>query len=131
MKTCIGCKEVLTEDKFRQVAKRKDGLALHYNKCFKEICITQKAVLKDPVEYKRWYEILRKYGLTKQDYQDMFQKQQGKCFICQESSNNLFIDHCHNTTLVRGLLCRDCNNAIGLLKDDPEILKRALLYLGK
>ncbi len=39
------------------------------------------------------------------------------------------VDHDHQTGFVRGLLCRDCNAALGLFKDSQEILERAIGYL--
>lgn len=48
------------------------------------------------------------------------------------SSNHkmkLVVDHCHATGHVRGLLCHNCNRALGLLKDSEQALQRALKYL--
>lgn len=44
---------------------------------------------------------------------------------------NLAVDHCHENGHVRGLLCSSCNTAIGLLRDDPAILRSAIAYLEK
>ncbi|WP_051723712.1 endonuclease VII domain-containing protein [Micromonospora chokoriensis] len=41
----------------------------------------------------------------------------------------LVVDHCHGSGQVRGLLCQDCNIAIGCAKDSPEILRAAITYL--
>ncbi len=41
----------------------------------------------------------------------------------------LMVDHDHTTGEVRGLLCHNCNRAIGLLREDPERLRRAIEYL--
>lgn len=54
--------------------------------------------------------------------------QEGLCEICREEKE-LGLDHCHRTGRYRAALCRNCNAAIGLLKEDPEILKRAIEYL--
>ncbi len=43
----------------------------------------------------------------------------------------LVIDHCHSTGAIRGLLCSNCNTAIGLLSDNPEIIRKAADYLEK
>jgi 5-methylcytosine-specific restriction endonuclease McrA len=73
------------------------------------------------------------YGLTVEQYQDMFLRQQGLCGICRAEfteENNMHIDHNHQTGQVRGLLCRDCNFGIGFLRDDPKRLMDAIFYLS-
>lgn len=79
-------------------------------------------------------QVFRKYGITLEDYDRMYQEQNGVCKICslpQISPRNtrLCIDHDHRNGKVRGLLCSDCNRGIGLLKDDPRILDKASEYL--
>jgi len=56
------------------------------------------------------------------------QEQKGRCVICQEELP-LCIDHDHETGKVRGLLCRLCNAGIGMLRESPEVLRRAIAYL--
>lgn len=82
---------------------------------------------------------LKKYGLTVDDYEALLRGQGGVCAICLESpqptagpnrNGILFVDHCHDTGKVRGLLCQKCNTAIGYLRDDPEITARASAYLS-
>ena len=57
------------------------------------------------------------------------------CMICgiteEELGRSLDVDHCHSSGKVRGLLCRNCNSGIGMLKDDVEIIKSAMKYLEK
>lgn len=53
----------------------------------------------------------------------------GKCAICEQPNSKPYIDHCHATGKVRGVLCPSCNTAIGLLKDDPDLIGRAINYL--
>lgn len=75
--------------------------------------------------------ILSQYGLTPKDYHSMLEEQGFVCAICETKpeAGNLAIDHCHKTGGVRGLLCKQCNSAIGILGDNPEGLGRALAYL--
>jgi hypothetical protein len=80
---------------------------------------------------------LRRYNLTEAQYQSMVEAQGGKCAICSKVPNGvglngkkLHIDHCHITNKVRGLLCRECNHAIGALGDSADGVRRALTYLG-
>jgi len=74
--------------------------------------------------------IEREYGITPDVYRAMQVSQQGRCAICARQVP-LDVDHCHNSGDVRGLLCRNCNRAIGWMKDDPKLLIRAAVYLTK
>jgi len=73
------------------------------------------------------------YGISLEEYEKMFEKQNGLCAVCGNTNlrykKSLSIDHCHKTNMVRGLLCDDCNLAIGLMNDDIKILKKAVKYL--
>jgi hypothetical protein len=62
----------------------------------------------------------------------MLSAQKGACAICYRLPTDelLHIDHCHDSKQVRGLLCRACNTAIGMLGHDRAILARAIVYLG-
>lgn len=51
--------------------------------------------------------------------------------LCCESYYKLHVDHCHETGVVRGLLCYNCNTGIGRLKDNVIVLQRAIEYLIK
>jgi len=74
--------------------------------------------------------LLVNYGITVEEYDTMYQRQDGKCMICGKSpENTLCVDHCHTTGKVRGLLCGTCNRGIGLLQDDPKLCLAAAKYL--
>lgn len=63
----------------------------------------------------------------------MLEAQGGVCRICarpQVDGRRLDVDHCHETSSVRGLLCNGCNRAIGHLSHDPVMLHRAIEYLA-
>ena len=75
------------------------------------------------------YRLQKLYGITPEIYQKMIEKSEGKCAICEKETDKFHIDHCHKTNKVRGLLCCSCNLALGLFKDDLEILKKAIKYL--
>ena len=70
-----------------------------------------------------------KYGITLEDYRRMYASQQGRCAICLAEYSVLSVDHDHETGAVRGLLCRDCNFAIGLLHDKADLADSAARYL--
>src|SRR5437764_1503494 len=71
--------------------------------------------------------------LTEDEYEAMLEAQGGVCAICKEKpkGSRLSVDHVHGTDQVRGLLCNLCNPALGLFKDNPDRLKRAIEYLER
>jgi hypothetical protein len=85
-------------------------------------------------ERQRKYQLRDKYGITDEDYNNMFISQDGKCAICGTSDQTgkwqrFGVDHCHKTGKVRALLCNECNRGMGLLKDNAELLRKAADYL--
>ena len=71
------------------------------------------------------------YGITPEQYTEMVVAQGGVCLICREVSEGLCVDHDHVTGKVRGLLCHECNMALGKMKDDPARLRSAAEYLER
>ncbi|MFI8932032.1 endonuclease VII domain-containing protein [Streptomyces sp. NPDC053474] len=70
----------------------------------------------------------RQYGLTEAQRDEMIAEQKWLCVICLKR-DPAHVDHCHETGKVRGVLCFNCNSAIGKLGDDPDALRRAISYL--
>ena len=72
-------------------------------------------------------------------YLKMLESQKWVCAICEQpeqskapesgETRELAIDHCHETNLVRGLLCSSCNRALGLFQDREDLLRKAAAYL--
>lgn len=84
-------------------------------------------------KYRNFY-LKKKYSLTEQEYQQMYEAQDGLCAICGNPPNSdgqLAVDHDHKSGLVRGLLCNDCNIGIGRLGDDVSRLESAVAYLRR
>lgn len=76
--------------------------------------------------------LIRKYGLTLGSRDRMAEGQGNSCAICHEEfSDNraMHVDHCHETGKVRGILCSQCNQGIGLLRDNPTIIRAAAAYV--
>ena len=77
------------------------------------------------------------YGLTAESLQALYEAQQGRCAICREEKPvrggpaGLAIDHDHRTGRVRGLLCVNCNQALGKFGDSTDLLIAAVLYLER
>ena len=79
---------------------------------------------------RRDYDWQYKYGISTEQYFDLWTKQEGKCKICgEETDEYLHVDHDKKTGEVRGLLCKQCNLGLGNFKDNPDYLKKAIKYL--
>lgn len=83
----------------------------------------------------RNWRLLQNYGITNQDYEQMLKDQDFCCAGCGLHQNviekKLNVDHDHATGKIRGLLCGNCNRALGLVKDNFETLLRLHKYLRK
>lgn len=75
------------------------------------------------------YGIKKRYGLDWTSYMELIQKSGGQCEICG-SSHHICVDHDHNGGRIRGVLCRSCNQALGLIKDNPSTARRLASYLS-
>jgi len=92
-----------------------------------------KATKEKSAEYYRKNILKARYGITPEQYEEMAISQNYKCAICEvhadKLSKKLAVDHDHKTGNIRGLLCSACNIGIGNLKDDVEIVRKAVNYL--
>lgn len=84
-------------------------------------------------KYYRNLHLGRNHGITTDDYNKMFNEQNGCCKICDthqsEFKQALSVDHCHLTNKIRGLLCDACNLGLGKFKDKIDLLEKAIDYL--
>lgn len=113
-KICSKCNVILPIKNFNLLPKN--------NKRFTNICV--------------YCLRLNKFNLTYKNYLDLYNKQNGKCKICDIEilksdleRKVLNVDHCHKTKKIRGLLCMECNTGIGLFGENVEIIKNAIEYL--
>jgi hypothetical protein len=101
----------------------------NYKKVAKEK--REKRLADDPL-YDRKANV-KKYGITHNDYDDMYLNQDSKCACCGDEIKRIdkhtHIDHCHTTGKVRGILCKPCNIGIGEFKDSVDRLQKAIDYL--
>lgn len=73
-------------------------------------------------------------GMTEKEYDDMLYLQRNECAICNKKlgeGQDVTIDHCHDTNLIRGILCRNCNMGLGQFRDCIGYIKNAAKYLQK
>ncbi len=132
-----GSKSYAYAKKYRNSNKDKKAV---YNRKYKE-------ANKDKIlnEAKRWREnnvnkisssrrkcnYKRRYNTTIEEYDRMFEEQDGVCYICGEPSlaKRLAVDHNHETGKVRGLLCARCNIWLGIFENNEELFKQFKIYL--
>ena len=148
-KYCNGCKKTLLLDKFGQRMKR--GKKTYRARCKKgDADSARKWRQNNPEKFReqkakwnkanprartlsKWRSFARKHGLDPQEITEMIEGHCGKCDICGETQSkngtSLHVDHCHSTHRIRGLLCDRCNIAIGHLRNDPQLCRKAAKYL--
>jgi hypothetical protein len=132
MKYCGRCKQDLPFKAFNKNKRTKDGWQTQCRKCIKEQ--RQKWAKENP-EKRRKRKLLANYGITTEQYNEMLEAQSHGCKICgskdprNKSYRYLVVDHCHQSGIVRGLLCDYCNVALGRFEDDIDRLKAAVQYL--
>jgi hypothetical protein len=145
-KTCPKCSatKLLSDFVLRESGPRTGQPVAFCRTCNGEAQRVRKE--RDPTVYRRceWPSKLKRlYGLTVEQYYQILADQGGACATCgaknpgtrnykrMGKSEYFYVDHCHTTGRVRGLLCGACNRAIGYLKDDPEVCDKVSAYLRK
>mgnify|MGYP001618153116 CR=1 FL=1 len=138
-KQCTTCKEIKNKSEFyvvpkvhRPFSKCKLCMNAHSRKYFKEQRNKAKLLV-----YNKEYS-LKQYGLSLEEYETLFRKQNGVCAICglaETRTQNgrvyaISVDHDHRTGKVRGLLCQKCNQAIGLFGENINNVLNAAKYLA-
>ena len=134
MKKCIKCNETKPLSEFHRVRSNRTG----YKATCKE-CTNLKYAGSPETQLKAKKNWLRsRFGIEYEDYVAMIEQQDNKCAICgreerrrwrNKDTRALAVDHDHESGQIRGLLCADCNTAIGLMQDDVALLAKAIDYL--
>lgn len=139
-KSCTVCKTELDLSLFYNRKASEDGKAYRCKSC------DDKAVRKFREKHRERYlknarkaTLKYKYGLSEQDFDDMLSSQGFKCAICRigvertetnkHTKKTLVVDHCHDTGVVRGILCSKCNRGLGHFDDQIELLEQAINYI--
>ena len=114
------------------VAKNPEKIRKHRDKSIKKLSADPVWVAKRKAWHTNWW-LRRTYGISPEQWQSMLDAQGGLCALCRKRvrgrGDRLDVDHCHDTGRVRGLLCRHCNIALGILGDNPEKMERVMRYL--
>lgn len=79
---------------------------------------------------KKLQNIRFRYRISDTVYFNLLKRSSGKCEVCK-LSKKLYIDHCHKTGVVRGMICHHCNSALGFLFDDEKIINNLFKYAKK
>lgn len=137
-RVCTICNTRKPYKEFRKDKYQQDGRMSRCKDCMvifrAEKCKLRGAEATAVLE--RTYQLRRKYGLSLEQYDELLKKQEGSCAICGSSdsrstrTSNLFVDHCHTTGKIRGLLCHHCNIALGYMEDDIERLRKMIEYIS-
>lgn len=144
MKKCRRCNEEKLKSEFHKYSASPDGLNYMCKSCFiiyrnspeerKQRGTSSKYTLGTK-EYDRDCYLRSVYKITLFEYNALLKEQNYSCAICGITQDkllqNLCVDHDHLTQNVRGLLCPECNQGIGKLKDNINILQNAIIYLNK
>lgn len=129
MKICKTCNAKKPLDQFYADNKGKDGIRFECKECTK---IRSKDWRKENKHVWQNTLLLKKYGLTREQFAQMKQHQKGKCAICScdlVDGKMTCVDHCHSTGKIRGILCANCNVALGHFKDSIPLIESAICYL--
>lgn len=126
MKVCKKCKEEKPDLDF---GIRRDSVTnkeIMYSVCRK--CYSSKRSLEQILSQR-----LGRHCMTEQHYMQLQFDQDNCCAICGISFTIVKdnVDHCHNTGIIRGLLCHHCNAGLGSFKDDLLLIDNAAKYLRK
>ena len=133
VKTCKDCGETKPLDEFPDRKRMKDGKNTYCRPC----CTARrtawrKANPEKETEHSRRYQLKRNYGMTLEQWDEMFEAQGGCCAVCGTDEpggkGTFHVDHCHDSGEVRALLCNGCNVALGMMDDDPERIRALADY---
>lgn len=122
-KVCRGCQLDKPLTDFHRDATISSG---YKARC--RVCVSGPRKKRHNPRRDRELKLIRRYGITIAEYNEMYVQQLGRCKICLKNAK-LVVDHCHQTGRVRGLLCDQCNTALGLFKDSKQSLESAISYL--
>lgn len=134
-KICTSCRAMKLLDCFYTRKPTKKHPATHRSWCRDCDSRFQHESRELASDYHKNWKLKRNFGITLQQYEAILNSQNNKCAICGREPGQttmkyrLAVDHCHETGVVRGLLCSDCNIGLGKLGDNVHGLRRALDYL--
>jgi prolyl oligopeptidase PreP (S9A serine peptidase family) len=132
MKTAEERKQYRKEQYLKNKDKEKAAREIYYSKNKELILARNKKYNKENPDKRKSAILKYEYGITLDQYNEMFKEQEGKCAICQRHQNKLTrtlcVDHDHKTNKVRALLCLTCNTDVSVVENRLEEMTN---YLNK
>jgi hypothetical protein len=131
-KFCWDCEQIKPHGDFHRSGGSKDGRQSRCKPCAVAYAVKWNKDHPDRFKYNsRTSRLRRRYGLTRAEFDVMLVQAGHRCPVClvELTASNVATDHDHDTLKVRGVLCRQCNTAIGGLNDSIVQLERAIEYL--
>ena len=117
-KQCNKCKKIKSIDAFYKRKGRPCGVQSNCKVCQG----------KQRVSYWKPHEVMRrKFNISDDMYEQLMLND--NCQICGCTMTKKCIDHDHKTKKIRGVLCNNCNTALGLFKDNIKVMRKAINYL--
>lgn len=131
LKLCKRCNTLKPVSEWQKNSSNKSGLGTWCKECF------NRYRRENRHRYEQKNRLWSLYKITPDEYDAILERQDGVCAICKEPERwggyyhlgRLSVDHCHDTKVVRGLLCKGCNFMLGYAKDEVGILASAISYL--
>lgn len=131
-KRCSNCKLVLPASNFNVCRPNRSGLQGRCKPC--EVAHRQRLRDRDPNHYQNWW-LTTAYGITVQERDDLAAAQGGRCARprCGRvfTDKKPYVDHCHLSGAIRGVLCPGCNSAFGKFGDTLAGVISAVFYLAR
>jgi hypothetical protein len=126
-KRCPSCTETKAVQDFPRSRSSRDGLAAYCKPCHNA---RTKATYARLYGNSRHYHLMRRYGISAAEVEELIAEQGGVCAICLTGKPE-HVDHDHRTGRVRGILCFNCNGGLGQMRDRVDVLLAAVDYLGE
>ena len=127
MKRCPRCRATKSFSDFPRNRSARDGLGNYCKPCHNEVVKANR--IKNHGSRENYLLSLR-YGIDSSIAEEVLLQQEGRCPVCGAETPK-HVDHCHDSGEVRGILCFNCNGALGRFEDDPERMGRAIEYLER
>lgn len=132
---CRKCGEEKPLDQFYKNKRAATGHSYNCKRCHDAMAKDYHDRNPEKARVSFWRSHLkRRYGITLEKYNEMLTEQGGCCKLCHlpfgRGARGPHLDHHHGSGSIRGILCRNCNVAIGLAKEDAALLRRMIEYIG-